>query len=144
MKKRKFIRLFLIVIVLSLCISPVAQAQTQASAYLHSYLAYVHPEGDGKVSVWFGVQAIHTMDEVGAITVRLREKAPGESTWTPVKTFFYTDYPDMLGTNVAHYDGHVDYQGKEGYSYFAYVTVWAGDDGDGDSRIIATEPVVAK
>lgn len=147
MKKTKQIRCLALALalVMSLCITARAEvAETHASAYLASYLAYVYPEGDGKVSVWFEVQASRTMDEVGAITIRLREKAPGATSWSPTKTYFYTDYPEMLGTDVNHYYGHVDYEGEAGYTYIAYVTVWAGDDGDGDSRIIETDPVVAK
>lgn len=147
MKKARRVLCVVLTLALFLFIPMKANAlETRASLYLSSYIAYVYPEGDGKVSVWFEVQATHTMDEVGVLTIRLREKAPGSSTWTPVKTYSYTDeeYEYLLKTNVAHHDGHVDYQGKEGYSYFAYVTVWAGDNGDGDSRIIETDPVVAK
>lgn len=127
-----------------LCASVTAEAaEARASLYLNAYFAYVYPEGNGKVSVWYDVIATRTMDEVGVLTIRLQEQAPDSTKWTTVETYFHTDYPDMLGSDVRHYDSHVDYEGEEGYSYRAYVTVWAGDDGDGDSRIILTDEVTA-
>lgn len=145
MKKSKRVLCLVLAFILSLCIgTTTGSAKSQASAYLAAYLAYVYPEGNGKVSVWYEVQAVQTMDEVGVITIRLRELAPGSSSWEPVKTWFSSNYPNMLGSNVWHYEGHVDYQGKPGYMYAAYVTVWAGDNGDGDSRIITTAAVTAK
>lgn len=146
MRKMKRVLCLILAVVLvfgSIITAEAAEAEAQASYYLSSYLAYIYPEGDGKISVWFEVHATGTMDEVGAITIRLREKAPGATSWTSVKTYFYDDYPEMLGSDVNHYYGHVDYEGTPGYTYFAYVTVWAGDDGDGDSRILATAEVVA-
>lgn len=145
MKKSKRVLCLALALILSLCVSTTASAvESRASAYLAAYLAYVYPEGNGKVSVWYEVQATRTMDEVGAITIRLWELAPDSSDWEPVRTWFSSTYPNMLGHNVAHYYGHVNYQGKTGYMYAAYVTVWAGDDGNGDSRIITTAAVTAK
>lgn len=145
MKKFRRVLSIILVFVLSLCFTTEAKAiETRASLYLSSYLAYVYPDGNGKVSVWFEVESTHTMDEVGVITIRLKEQAPDSSAWTTVKTYFHTDYPSMLGSNVAHYDSHVNYSGKSGYKYMAYVTVWAGDDGNGDSRIIKTDEITAK
>lgn len=126
---------------LLLCGSTRAEAaEARASLYLNAYLAYVYVEANGNVSVWYEVEATGTMDEVGVLTIRLQEQAPGSSTWTTVKTFFHTDYPDMLSYDDDLHYGHVDYNGNAECSYQAYVTIWAGKDGDGDSRIIlATE-----
>lgn len=111
-------------------------AETRASLYLYSYDAYIYSEGNGNISVYFEVHAVQTMDEVGTLTISLQEQAPGSSTWSTVKMYRYTDYPGMLKYNVAYNYGHVDYQGKVGYTYRAFVTVWAGDNGNGDSRTI--------
>ena len=121
---------------LSLCINLKAEAaETRASAYLAAYRAYVYTDGND-VSVWYDVCASGTMDEVGVLTIRLQEQAPGSSTWTTVKTYSHTNYPDLLRYNYDIHYGHVDYIGRAECSYRAYVTVWAGKNGDGDSRII--------
>ena len=50
----------------------------------------------------------------------------------------------MLVNDKTFYASSVDYSGTKGSSYRAYVTVWAGKNGDGDSREILTNIVVAK
>lgn len=137
MKKTRHALCFLLALSLFLCAGvSVKAAETRASLYLTAYSAYIYSEGNGKISVWFEVEPTRTMEEVGVLTIRLQEQAPNSSTWTTVKTYSYVDYPDLLGSNTNYHWGHVDYEGIVGYSYRAYVTVWAGENGDGDSRII--------
>jgi hypothetical protein len=88
------------------------------------------------------MQGTGTMDEIGTLSIRLQEKSSGSSTWTTVKTYSYTSYPNMLSYNKNLYISSVYYSGKPGYSYRAYVTVWAGNDGNGDSRQIVTDTVI--
>lgn len=147
MKKcRQFLSAVLVVSIVLVTVINVAAIDTtrRASDYLSRYLAYVYPDGNGTVSVWFEVQGVQTMDEVGVLTIRLQEKAPTASNWSPAKTFTHTEYTDMLEENNSFHWGHVSYAGTAGYSYRAYVTVWAGKNGNGDSRIILTDAVVAK
>ena len=54
--------------------------------------------------------------------------------WTWVKTFDYTDYSDMLGYDDFSHTGHVQYNGTIGRYYKAYVCIWAGKNGAGDTR----------
>lgn len=144
--KRRIISTLILTLVIALGIAPVANASVQdiqASKYLNRYSAYIYPEGGGDMSIWFDVQGTKTMDEIGALSIRMQEKRSGSSTWTTVKTYSYTDYPDMLGYDDNFYSSSVDYSGKSGYSYRAEVTVWAGKDGNGDSRVITTSTVTA-
>ncbi len=83
------------------------------------------------------------MDEIGALSICLQEKSNGSSTWTTIETYSYTDYPHMLGYNDNLYISSVYYSGEAGCSYRAYITVWAGKDGNGDSREILTDTVIA-
>ena len=119
-----------------------ASASVQASEYLNRYVAYINPEGDGDLSIWFEVQGTKTMDEIGVLSIRLQERADSSSTWTTIETYSHNDYPGLLGYDTNFYHSSVDYSGREGYSYRAYLTVWAGLDGDGDSRVILTDIVV--
>lgn len=112
-------------------------AQPYASAYLSSYGAYVYLAGDGLVQVYFNVEGTGMMDELGALSVSLYESID-KNTWTWKKTFTHDSTSDMLGYNDFYYSGHVDYQGVEGRYYKAYVCVWAGKDGDGDTRYFWT------
>lgn len=107
--------------------------QPYASYYLDMYNAYVYPAGSGKVQVYFEVHGTNYMDELGCLSVSIYESTDN-STWTWKKTFTHDSTSGMLGYNVYYHGGHVDYQGVAGRYYKAYVTIWGGDNGDGDSR----------
>lgn len=141
MNKKKISSFFriislLLVIVLILPVSAMA-VETRASYYLDAYSAYVYPAGWGKVQVWVTVHGTNDMDEIGALEIRLYESTDNEN-WTWIKTYDYTDYPDMLGYNDYFHEGHVEYNGTIGRYYKAYVCVWAGENGNGDTRYFWT------
>jgi len=123
-------------IVLLLPVSAIA-VDTRSSLYLDSYGAYIYPAGWGKIQVWFEVDSVYDMDEIGALNISLYESKDNE-TWTWVETFHFSDYPNMLGYNDFSHYGHVEYNGTIGRYYKAYVCVWAGKDGDGDTRYFWT------
>ena len=126
----------LLVIVLILPVNALAM-ESRSSLYLHGYSAYVYPAGWGKIQVWFEVDGVDDMDEIGALEIRIFESKDQES-WTWVETFMYPDDEGMLGFNDHYHAGHVEYRGTLGRYYKAYVCVWAGKDGDGDTRYFWT------
>ena len=111
--------------------------EPRASDYLEAYSAYVYPAGWGKIQVWFSVDGTNDMDEIGALEIMLYESKDNEN-WTWVDTFHYLDYSGMLGYNNHYHEGHIEYNGTIGRYYKAYVCVWAGKDGDGDTRYFWT------
>lgn len=138
-KKRLLLKLVAMVLVVA-CVLPVniMAADTRASDYINYYSGYIYNASLGKVQVWFDVEATHNMDELGALEVQLYESTDNVNfTW--VKTFSCTDYPDMLGYDNCIHSAHVQYKGYIGRYYKAYVTVWAGRNGGGDSRSFWTQ-----
>ena len=111
--------------------------QPRASDYLSSYNAYIYCAGDGKIQVWFTVNGMDYMDTLGALTIRIYESTDGTN-WTWKKSFSNGNYPELIGYNDYFHTGHVDYQGVIGRYYRAYVTIWAGKNGQGDSRYFYT------
>ena len=111
--------------------------QPRASLYLESYNAYIYAAGSGKIQVWFTVTGTDYMDEIGALTIRIYEST-NNSTWTWKKSFTHESTSGMLDYNDYYHSGHVDYQGVAGRYYRAYVCVWAGENGDGDTRYFYT------
>ena len=111
--------------------------ETRASDYLTAYSAYVYPAGWGKVQVWFDVDGTGYMDEIGALEIKLYESTDNE-TWTWVKTYQFSDYTDMLAYDTFTHMSHVEYNGTIGRYYKAYMCVWAGKNGNGDSRTFWT------
>ena len=127
----------LIVVVALVCPVGVNAVEPRASDYLHMYSAYIYPAGWGKIQVWFSVDGTNDMDELGVLEIKLYESKDNE-TWTWIKTFEYQDYVGMLVYNDYTHMGHVEYNGTIGRYYKAYVCVWAGKDGDGDTRYFWT------
>lgn len=140
-KKSTIVRIvaFILIMVFAVPMSASAAAeqtvQPYASAYLDSYSAYVYLAGGGEVRVYFNVEGSGKMDELGVLSVSLYESTDN-SNWTWKKTFTHDSTPGMLGYNDYYHSGYVTYQGVQGRYYKAYVCVWAGKDGSGDTRYI--------
>lgn len=127
----------ILLILVLLCPISAMAAEPRASHYLSSYSAYIYPAGWGKVQVWFDVTGTGYMDELGALEIKLYESKDNE-TWTWVKTFEYQDYSGMLVYDDFSHMGHVEYNGTIGRYYKAYVCIWGGKDGAGDTRYFWT------
>ena len=150
-QKRKYpliIRFFAVLLAI-LLVTPANAVATsneeitpRASDYLSSYNAYSYNAALYKIQIYFDVTGVNYMDEIGALTVRIYESTDNE-TWTWVHTVKHTAQSSMLGNNKVYHSDHVDYQGTIGRYYKAYITIWAGKDGDGDTRYLWTNVVKA-
>lgn len=140
-----FLRLVAIILIITffLPLTIVATAQAsitpRASDYLNSYNAYIYPDAWGKIQVWISVTGVTYMDDIGALTIKIYESTDNE-TWTWVKTYTNGDTPSILGHDDYYYSSSVTYNGTIGRYYKAYVCIWAGKDGDGDTRYMWTQP----
>lgn len=137
--KNLAIRLFAILLALIL-MTPVnvhaataTPMQPYASNYLSAYSAYVHAAGSGMIQVYFYADGTGIIDELGCLSISVYESTDN-SNWTWKKTFTHDSTSGMLSYDDHYHSGHVDYQGVAGRYYKAYVTIWGGDNGDGDSR----------
>lgn len=138
------IRLIAIVLIITL-IAPInafasseVNVEPRASDYLNSYNTYLYRPGWGKIRVYFNVTGVDYMDEIGTLTIRIYESTDNE-TWTWVETYKQASTAGMLGYNKIYHSGYVEYSGTIGRYYKAYVTIWAGKDGDGDTRYMWTD-----
>lgn len=104
-----------------------------ASDYLSLYNTYICDMGKGEMQIWFEVMGTGDMDEIGVLSIQVYESTNNVN-WTWKKTFLYEDTPGMLTYNDYHFVSHVTYHGIAGRYYKAYVCIWAGKDGKGDTR----------
>lgn len=111
--------------------------QPRASLYLDNYGAYVYLPGDGEVRVYFDVMGTGRMDELGALSIQIHESIDG-TIWYWKDTFKHDLTPGMLSYNDNYHSGYVSYDGIRGRYYKAYVCIWGGKDGDGDTRYFWT------
>ncbi len=141
LKKRysAFAKIIAVCLVLVLTVPTVASAAKPegavpyASHYLSEYSAYVYVTSTGEVQVWFDVLGVGTMDELGLLSARFYESTDGTN-WTKIKSVFHDTTPGMLFYNDDYVSSHVSIQGSTDKQYKAYVCVWGGKDGDGDTR----------
>lgn len=112
------------------------------SDYLGSYQVMVEPMGNGEIQVWFIVTGVKTLDEIGALSVKLYESTDNTN-WTRVETYLHEDCPGMLAYNDFIHGSYVSYQGTAGKYYKAFVCIWGGEDGLGDRRYVWTNPALA-
>lgn len=142
-KKNLIVRIISLVLVLTMLVpvgasAAVAEtAQPRASSYLDSYSAYIYPAGGGKIQACFSVTGTDYMDEIGVLRIAIYEST-NNSTWTWVKSYNDINYPSLLSYNDYHHSGYMTYQGVAGRYYKAYVCVWAGENGSGDTRYFWT------
>ena len=143
-KKSHFlVKLIAIALAISLCAPIGARAampetvQPMASAYLAAYRAYICAMGDGDLEIWWEVTGTDIWADIGVLRVYLYESTDN-SDFNRVKTFKFTDYPNMLWHDNYICVDHVEYDAVPGRYYKAYVQIWAGPEDGGDTRYIWT------
>ena len=109
-------------------------ANPRASYYLDAYNTYICRVGtNGQIQIWFDVMGTGIMDEIGVLSIELYEvNSNGRETW--LKTYQHEDYSSMLIENDFCHSSYVSYQGSTNKTYKAYVCIWAGKNGSGDTR----------
>lgn len=118
---RKMLKITSVIVVLSVVLSVAAfAAETRASEYFDNYTAYVTKLSGGSIKISFNVVGMDTMSMLGASVIKVYD-----SNDKLVKTFTYTAYPEMMGSNVMKYSNSVTYSGTAGESYYAVVTFFA-------------------
>lgn len=146
--KRQTAKVIAILLVLSVFVSGgtsvsaatvMEEISPHASVYLSSYSAWTSIDSDNKIYVYYDVDATDTVARIGAKLIVLQVKDAG--VWTNVLTKTGTVTNGMLLQNKASHLGAITYQGTEGKTYRAVVTVYAGPASGGDSRIITTNSV---
>lgn len=138
----KLVSLALILALLTPCSAMAAtpdEIHPYASNYLTAYNTYICDVGGGEIQIWYEVAGKGTMDEIGVLSIELYEvNSDGSITW--LKTFMHNNYDSMLETDDNYIYSHVSYQGSSSKTYKAYVCIWAGKNGSGDTRYMwATE-----
>lgn len=111
--------------------------QPRASDYLCSYNAYIYPAANGKIQAWFTVTGNYFLDTIGALTIQIYQSTDNVN-WEWYKSFAHENNPQMLSYNDNYHSGYVECQGVPGRYYKAYVCIWGGSDGGGDTRYFYT------
>ena len=107
--------------------------QPYASRYLTAYNTYICRVNGNEIQIWYEVMGTGDMDEIGVLSIELYEVNSDNSlTW--IKTFLFEDYDTMLVYDDWYHCSYVSYHGSSTKTYKAYVGIWAGKNGSGDTR----------
>ena len=131
------IMVFSLVMPMGVSAASTEMVQPRASYYLDSYNTYVCAMGSGNLQIWYTVVGVTDMDEIGTLSIFLYESSD-QTNWTRVKTFLHEDYSSMLAEDDWIHSSYVSYKGTAGKYYKAYVCIWAGKNGSGDTRYMWT------
>ena len=146
-KKSAIVRLVAVMIIFAMLLpvgaiaATVETTQPRASYYLSAYNAYVYIAGGGEIRVYFNAQGTGYMDELGALSIQIYECSTNSSDiddWEWKKTFTHDSTSGMLSYDDNYHSGYVTYYGTAGKYYKAYVCIWGGKNGDGDTRYFWT------
>lgn len=137
----KYIALLLaVVFVLCTCVS----AQTYTNAYISSARAYIHKWADGDISVEYNVTGTDIMDTIGAHKVTVYRALGDErdvSVDEVVDSYWYTNFPDMMGEKTVSYHHSIRLKVEAGGRYYAVLTFYATLGGGGGNMPYSTSIV---
>lgn len=104
----------------------------QASNYIAGYYGYIARSGN-TIQPVFSIAGTYVMDRIGATEIYLYESSDGIN-YSLVKSYRYTNYSNMMAYNESAHASYMTYTGNANYYYKAYICVYAGRNGGGDSR----------
>ncbi len=128
--RTRWMNLFLAVCLLAVIpVQAAAAVEPRDSSYFMSHAVHLEKTSDSAFQIWFDVDAVDIMDELGASTIHVYRSADGDS-WTKVRTFNKANYLNMTSENaILHFD-YVTYTGAwSGYYYRASITFYASLNG---------------
>mgnify|MGYP003294183307 CR=1 FL=1 len=133
LKSTALVLAFILVATAPVSAATIDPAMPYASYYLDAYNTYICEMDDGEIQIWYEVAGTGYMDEIGVLSIELYEVNSDDSlTW--IKTFLFEDYDTMLVYDDWYHCSYVSYQGSSTKTYKAYVGIWAGKNGSGDTR----------
>ena len=114
--------------------------QPYASYYLSSYGASAYRASGNVIQIYFNAQGTGYMDELGALSIEIYESTD-KVNWTWKTTFNHDTTSGMLSYDDDYHSSSVSYQGISNRYYKAYVCIWGGKNGSGDTRYFYTNIV---
>lgn len=117
---------------------------SQSSAYIGSYTAWVSNMGNGEVSCSVYVTGVVNATMIGAQDIYFYESTSQNGTYSYVDHYNYATTPNMVGTGMIYQRTPVSYEDAvPNRWYMAVVIVYVGDGTGHDTRTVYTNPVKA-
>ena len=135
---KKSLRVVALIIILSTLLSCTAYAEMAASKYIITYGGGCRWNGSRTVEVYFDITTIQYVDQLGVNYIYLYESTDLTS-WTLVKTFSYSAYPNMMAYNDYSMGSYVSYYAAvSGRHYKATIVFLVVNGSDSETRYLYT------
>ena len=139
--RKRICALFFMLFFTALTIFPAMGLEDRASAQIRSYLTAVTPISSGDLEIYFLIEGIDIMDELGGEEITVYRHS-GKN-WVEVASYDYYD-EGMVRSDSGTHNHTIVFDGTAGAEYSVVITIFAQDyDGGYDSRT-RTHTVTAK
>lgn len=141
-KKRRIISIVLSLLLLIAMVPTGKAVEARASNYFWVTEVWATATGSGKFIVEFDIGATHTMTELGATEIVIKEKQ-SDGSYKSVKTFTRYNTSGLIEKNSSCAYAEVSYSGKSGTKYYAIVTLYAKDSSGSETMYQSTNTITA-
>ena len=141
-KVHRIMSVLLILLIICVSASPSQAIEPRASDYFAVTQAWATALGGGKVIVEFDMGTTHTMKQLGAKEIVLKEKQ-SDGGYDTVKTYTSSNTAGLIKTNSTCAYGSVTYSGTSGKKYYAIVKFYAKNSDGSETLYQATNTITA-
>lgn len=114
------------VLILAIPVSAAEDTTPRASNFFMASSTYLWRTSSTTFQVWFDIDAVRGMDELGVSEIKVQRSSDGTS-WSTMATYTKELYPHFIAEDTGTHSGCITYTGTPGYYYRAYVCYYAKD-----------------
>ena len=133
----------LVLAILMILVTPAFAAEgsePRESSYFIRASVYLNKTSATSFQACFDVTATHTMQKLGARTIKIQRSGDGES-WETIRTYSMDSYAQFVGQDVFFHASTISHTGTPTYYYRAYITLYAKDSSGSAEWNLYTDPL---
>lgn len=142
---KRFVKVMCLVIAICLVTTmsvSATETNTRANTHISAHATFLEKEASTQFKVWFDVTGSATQIDMIGVRQIVVYRSADQETWTKMRTYSYTSYPEMMDYNSGSHTGYVTYSyATPGYYYRAYVTFYAENSAGSGTVFRYTAPI---
>ena len=142
---KRFVKAMCLVIAICLVTTmsvSATEVDARANSYISAHATFLQKEASTQFKVWFDVTGTPTQIDMIGVKQIVVYRSADQETWTKMRTYSYTSYPQMMDYDTGSHSGYVTYSyATPGYYYRAYVTFYAENSSGAGTVFRYTAPI---
>lgn len=133
----------LVLAILMILATPAFAAEHQSSresSYFMRASVYLNKTSATSFQACFDVTATHSMQKLGARTIKIQRSADG-SNWETIRTYSMDSYSHFICENTVFHGSSISHTGTPTYYYRAYVALYAKDSSGSAEWYLYSNPL---